>query len=66
VSDVTLRTQRVSRNPAAFDTKKLDALNGHYLRRLEPADFARRAVPFVRAAGFGDADQKLLARPPHW
>jgi glutamyl-tRNA synthetase len=54
--------ERVSRNPAAFDTKKLDALNGHYLRRLEPADFARRALPFVQAAGFPDADPQLLAR----
>jgi glutamyl-tRNA synthetase len=54
--------ERVSRNPAAFDTKKLDALNGHYVRRLEPADFARRAVPFVQAAGFPDADPQLLAR----
>jgi glutamyl-tRNA synthetase len=54
--------ERVSRNPAAFDTKKLDALNGHYLRRLEPDDFARRALPFVQAAGFPDADVELLAR----
>jgi glutamyl-tRNA synthetase len=54
--------ERVSRNPAAFDTKKLDALNGHYVRRLEPADFARRALPFVHAAGFPDADPQLLAR----
>jgi glutamyl-tRNA synthetase len=54
--------ERVSRNPAAFDTKKLDALNGHYLRRLEPDDFARRALPFVQAAGFPDADVALLAR----
>jgi glutamyl-tRNA synthetase len=53
--------ERVSRNPAAFDTKKLDALNGHYVRRLEPADFARRALPFVQAAGFPDADPQLLA-----
>jgi glutamyl-tRNA synthetase len=54
--------ERVSRNPAAFDTKKLDALNGHYLRRLEPADFARRALPFVQAAGYPDADPALLER----
>jgi glutamyl-tRNA synthetase len=54
--------ERVSRNPAAFDTKKLDALNGHYVRRLEPADFARRALPFVQAAGFPDADPALLER----
>jgi glutamyl-tRNA synthetase len=54
--------ERVSRNPAAFDTRKLDALNGHYLRQLEPADFAARAWPFVEAEGFPGADPALLAR----
>jgi glutamyl-tRNA synthetase len=54
--------ERVSRNPAAFDVKKLDALNGHYLRRLAPADFAARALPFVHAAGYPEADPDLLAR----
>jgi glutamyl-tRNA synthetase len=53
--------ERVSRNPAAFDDKKLDALNGHYLRQLAPADFAARAWPFVEAAAFAKADQALLA-----
>jgi glutamyl-tRNA synthetase len=52
--------ERVSRNPAAFDVKKLDALNGHYLRQLSPADFADRAWPFVEAEGY-KADPGLLA-----
>jgi glutamyl-tRNA synthetase len=54
--------ERVSRNPAAFDTRKLDALNGHYLRQLDPATFAARAWPFVEAAGFPGADQDVLAK----
>jgi glutamyl-tRNA synthetase len=54
--------ERVSRNPAAFDQKKLDALNGTYMRGLAPDDFANRALPFVHAAGFGDAGPELLAR----
>ncbi|HSO53628.1 MAG TPA: glutamate--tRNA ligase [Actinomycetes bacterium] len=53
--------ERVSRNPAAFDTKKLDALNGHYLRQLDPADFAARALPFV-AAAYPAPDPALLAQ----
>jgi glutamyl-tRNA synthetase len=53
--------ERVSRNPAAFDDKKLDALNGHYLRQLSPAEFAARAWPFVEAEGFPRADPGLLA-----
>src|SRR5512133_442092 len=54
--------ERVSRNPAAFDVKKLDALNGHYLRQLSPADFATRAWPFVEDEGFPRADPALLAQ----
>jgi glutamyl-tRNA synthetase len=53
--------ERVSRNPAAFDIKKLDALNGHYLRQLDPADFAARAWPFVEAEAFPRAEPALLA-----
>jgi glutamyl-tRNA synthetase len=53
--------ERVSRNPAAFDTKKLDALNGHYLRELPTAEFAARAWPFVEAEAAGAAPE-LLAR----
>jgi glutamyl-tRNA synthetase len=49
--------ERVTHNPATFDTKKLDALNGHYLRALDTADFARRASGFVP-----DADLELLTR----
>src|SRR4029453_4226128 len=47
--------------PPSFDIKKLAALNGHSLRRLDPADFAARALPFVEAAGYPDADPALLA-----
>jgi glutamyl-tRNA synthetase len=54
--------ERVSRNPAAFDTKKLDALNGHYLRQLPHAEFAARAWPFVEAAAFSGADPAVLAK----
>jgi glutamyl-tRNA synthetase len=54
--------ERVSRNPAAFDSKKLDALNGHYLRQLPPEEFAARAWPFVEAEAFPAADPATLAR----
>jgi glutamyl-tRNA synthetase len=54
--------ERVSRNPAAFDVKKLDALNGHYLRQLTPEEFAARAWPFVEAEAFAGADLDVVAR----
>jgi len=54
--------ERVSHNPAAFDDKKLDAVNGWWMRQLDPDDFARRALEFVRQAGYPDADPELLRR----
>jgi glutamyl-tRNA synthetase len=54
--------ERVSRNPAAFDVNKLEALNGWYIRRLSPGDFARRALPFVLDAGYPGEHLDLLER----
>jgi glutamyl-tRNA synthetase len=41
---------RVGRNPAQFDVKKLEAINGDKIRALDAADFARRITPFLQAA----------------
>jgi glutamyl-tRNA synthetase len=38
-------------NPARFDLKKAEAINGTHVRMLEPADFRERLVPYLRAAG---------------
>lgn len=54
--------ERVSRNPAMFDDAKLAAMNGWYIRRLEPADLADRLVPFMIAAGHAEPDVALLTR----
>ena len=42
--------ESVSRNPAVFDTQKLEWMNGVYIRALDAGDFAGRALPFVEAA----------------
>ena len=42
---------KINRNPATFDVKKLTAINGVKIRELEPADFARRLLPFLVRAG---------------
>jgi glutamyl-tRNA synthetase len=39
----------VSRNPAVFDTAKLEWMNGVYIRELDPADFVVRVAPLVAA-----------------
>jgi glutamyl-tRNA synthetase len=49
--------ERVNRNAAHFDGRKLEAINGHWIRRLSLADFTARVLPVVRRAG-------LIGDPP--
>ncbi len=48
----------VNPNPARFDQKKAESINGDHIRMLEPADFAARIVPLPprRRPGRRDAD----------
>jgi glutamyl-tRNA synthetase len=48
---------RVGKNPARFDMRKMEAINGDKIRELDPADFVHRIIPFLRQAG-------LVAEPP--
>lgn len=41
----------VNPNPARFDEKKAEAINGDHIRRLAPDDFAERLIPYLVAAG---------------
>ncbi|MET0736132.1 MAG: glutamate--tRNA ligase [Microbacterium sp.] len=47
----------VNPNPARFDQKKAESINGDHIRMLEPADFAARLVPYLASAG-------LVSEPP--
>ncbi|MCC3275123.1 glutamate--tRNA ligase [Arthrobacter sp. zg-Y20] len=38
-------------NPARFDLKKAEAINGTHVRMLEPTDFRNRLVPYLQQAG---------------
>jgi len=38
---------RVSSNPARFDLKKAEAINGEHIRRLDGADFVERTIPYL-------------------
>ena len=38
-------------NPARFDLKKAEAINGTHVRLLEPEDFRSRILPYLQAAG---------------
>lgn len=47
----------VNPNPARFDQKKAESINGDHVRLLAPADFAARLVPYLASAG-------LVQTPP--
>jgi glutamyl-tRNA synthetase len=51
---------RVARNPAAFDREKLEWMNGHYLRELEPARFQELLRVTLAEAGL-DASPEVVA-----
>jgi glutamyl-tRNA synthetase len=42
---------KVSSNPARFDLKKAEAINGAHLRALPVAEFVNRVLPYLVAAG---------------
>lgn len=41
----------ISPNPARFDQKKADSINGDHIRMLNEDDFTDRLVPYLQAAG---------------
>ena len=56
----------VNPNPARFDVKKAESINGDHIRLLAPADFATRTIPYLVAAGvlnepIAAADEAVLA-----
>ncbi|MGB3722429.1 MAG: glutamate--tRNA ligase [Pacificimonas sp.] len=55
----------VGRNPARFDTKKLDNMNGHYIRAADDARLAALVEPLICAAlglELDESERKLLLR----
>ncbi|WP_285117344.1 glutamate--tRNA ligase [Leifsonia sp. fls2-241-R2A-40a] len=41
----------VNPNPARFDLKKAESINGDHIRLLDVSDFAERTIPYLVAAG---------------
>ncbi|WP_065570410.1 glutamate--tRNA ligase [Microbacterium oleivorans] len=57
----------VNPNPARFDQKKAESINGDHIRMLEPDDFASRLVPYLVGAGVvstppTDVQREMLAK----
>src|SRR5215204_1360217 len=56
--------ERVGSSPATFDYKKLDWMNGQYVRSLTPDEFAERLVGDVRERGFDWPEERIRAAAP--
>jgi glutamyl-tRNA synthetase len=54
--------ERVNPNPARFDMKKCEAINGVHLRGLSPEDLADRMVPYLQRAGVLDGEVSDVQR----
>jgi glutamyl-tRNA synthetase len=52
----------VNANPARFDEAKAVAINAEHVRRLDPADFAARLVPYLQAGGILPAQPSAAQR----
>jgi glutamyl/glutaminyl-tRNA synthetase len=55
---------RISRSPAVFDLKKLEVMNGRYLRMMSPEEFEEALVAYHRKIGYlderGDGAEELM------
>jgi glutamyl-tRNA synthetase len=49
--------RRVNANPARFDPRKCEAINGAHIRMLPPDELTQQLVPFLAAGG-------LISQPP--
>ncbi|MFQ5648387.1 MAG: glutamate--tRNA ligase [bacterium] len=53
---------RMSQAPAAFDTSKLNWMNGQYIRKLSFDDFRKLGAPFLLQSDVGVSDDEQLTR----
>ena len=51
----------ISKSPAIFDYKKLNWLNGAYLRAMNPEDFHANALPYIKTGVKSDIDTAYIA-----
>ncbi|HUP98927.1 MAG TPA: glutamate--tRNA ligase, partial [Aeromicrobium sp.] len=55
---------RVNPNPARFDAKKCQAINGDHVRMLSPEDLADRLIPYYDAEGIAVSASELAPVVP--
>lgn len=55
---------RVAKNPAVFDSDKLNWINSHYIRLLSPEALTELAMPHLKAAGY--VNEPLTVERKEW
>ena len=58
------RLERVGASPATFDYRKLEWMNGVYLRELAPDEYAERLLSYLRENGFEGDEETVRAAVP--
>ncbi|WP_403023736.1 glutamate--tRNA ligase [Salinibacterium sp. GXW1014] len=53
---------QVNPNPARFDQKKAESINGDHIRMLEPHDFAERLLPYLTDLVNSGEDRVMLSK----
>jgi glutamyl-tRNA synthetase len=56
--------ERVVPSPATFDYKKLDWMNGVYLRNLQPDEYAHDLIKWLREQGIDWPEERICATAP--
>jgi glutamyl-tRNA synthetase len=54
----------INNSPARFSYERLESLNAHYIRQLEPGDLAQRLAPFLQAQDLSVTAKDLLPIVP--
>ena len=51
----------ISKSPAVFDTTKLKWMNGEYIKKMDPAVFYKKALPYINETVKRDCDKEKIA-----
>lgn len=51
----------ISKSPAVFDTTKLKWMNGEYIKKMDPAAFYKKALPYINETVKRDCDKEKIA-----
>ena len=54
--------EEVGTSPSIFDQKKLDYLNGYYIRKMPLGDLAKNCLPYFEKTGFAKGNGEMILK----